>query len=344
MTDNSTLVINETKPDIQADSVMRFLFEEHGVRGEIMHMQHPTSELMKFNEYPDSVHHLMLELAGAAVLIAATLKIDGLVTVQVMGGKGEHALRYAFVNIDKDLNFYGSAGLFEDIDYSGQIPLKDLAGYGGVLVISVLPQDGTRYQGLVALEQESIALALEDYFKNSEQLPTRFKLFHDITKNTVSGIMLQIIPEIKGNLESLEHLATLAESMTEDELTNLSLHECVRRLYWNDKVRVFDPVKIDFKCTCSKERYLETIKNLPLQEVQDLAQDQDGLILTCHNCGCKYHVSHSEMQELLKTKLQAVEDESKTQEHNSKTQDTDSVQATSQAENDAKDCVVLSEQ
>lgn len=309
MTDKTSLVINETPDhsaaDIQADSVMRFLFEEHGVRGEIMHMSTPTAQLMQFNHYPESVHHLMLELAGAAVLIAATLKIDGLVTVQVMGGKGDHALRYAFVNIDQDLNFYGSAGLFEDIDYSGELTLKELAGTGGVLVISVFPQDGTRYQGMVALEQDNLSQALEEYFKNSEQLPTRFKLFNNLENNTVSGIMLQIIPEIEGNLESLDHLATLAESMTEDELTSLSLTECLRRLYWNDKARVFDPIKVAFKCTCSKERYIKTLQSLPLAEIQDLAQDSNGLMLTCHNCGCQYHVTQSEMQTILKEKQQA---------------------------------------
>lgn len=312
MTDKTCVVINENQPDIQANSVMRFLFEEHGVRGEIMHMQTPTAKLLEFHHYPERINQLMLELAGAAVLLAATLKANGLVTIQIMGGKGEHAVRYAFVNIDKDLNFYGSAGLLQDHTYPDDLSLKELAGEGGVLVLSVFPEDGTRYQSLVPLDKDTVAQALEDYFKDSEQLPTRFKLFHDTEANTVSGIMLQIIPEIEGNLESLDHLSTLADSMTEEELTKLSLHECVRRLYWNDKVRVFEPCKIAFKCTCSKERYLNTIKGMPLSEVRELASDQDGLILTCNNCGCVYHVSHSEMQELLKTKEQTAMDEQQT--------------------------------
>lgn len=313
MTDNTCVMIDENPADIQADSVMRFLFEEHGVRGEIMHLQNPTAKLLQYHNYPDSVHHLMLDLAGAAVLMAATLKANGLVTMQIMGGKGEHALRYAFVNIDKDLKFYGSAGLLEDVDYEGDLTLKDLAGEGGVLVFSVFPEDGTRYQSMVALDKDNLASALEDYFKNSEQLPTRFKLFHDLQNNTVSGIMLQIIPNIEGNTESLEHLSVLADSMTEKELTELSLHECVRRLYWNDKVRVFEPVKVSFQCTCSKERYLETIKGMPLADVRELAEDKDGLILTCNNCGCVYHVSYQEMQEILKAKeQQAMEENTQT--------------------------------
>lgn len=314
MTDQNCVVINEQQPDIQANSVMRFLFEEHGVRGEIMHLQTPTAKLLEFHKYPECINHLMLELAGAAVLMAATLKANGLVTVQIMGGKGEHALRYAFVNIDKDLNFYGSAGLIEGNKYDGDLSVKELAGEGGVLVISVFPEDGTRYQGLVSLDKDNLSQALEDYFKESEQLPTRFKLFHNTAEHTVSGIMLQIIPEVEGNLESLDHLATLADSMTEEELTKLSLHECVRRLYWNDKVRVFDPVKVNFKCTCSKERYLETIKGMPLSDVRELASDEDGLILTCNNCGCVYHVSHREMQELLKAKEQQAKEQAKEQQ------------------------------
>lgn len=358
MTDNNCVMINENPNEIQADSVMRFLFEEHGVRGEIMHMQAPTAKLLQFHNYPESVHHLMLELAGAAVLMAATLKANGLVTMQIMGGKGEHALRYAFVNIDRELNFYGSAGLLEDIDYSGQLSLKDLAGEGGMLVFSVMPEDGNRYQSLVPLEKDSLAEALEDYFKNSEQLPTRFKLFHNIKDNSVCGIMLQIISNVEGNQDSLQHLATLADSMTEAELTKLSLHECVRRLYWNDKVRVFDPVKINFKCTCSKERYLETIKTMPLADIRDLASDTEGLILTCNNCGCKYHLSYQEMQEVLRLKEQQAMDE-KTNTQNSEDTVVNVEPSAEQAQNTAtpqrrtdngaplkhegEDCVVLSE-
>lgn len=362
MTDNTCVMINENQPDIQANSVMRFLFEEHGVRGEIMHLQTPSAKLLEFHNYPESVNHLMLDLAGAAVLMAATLKAEGLVTMQIMGGKGEHALRYAFVNIDKDLTFYGSAGLLEGVDYSGDLSLKDLAGEGGVLVFSVMPEDGSRYQSMVSLDKDNLAQALEDYFKESEQLPTRFKLFHNIQDLTVSGIMLQIIPNIEGNLESLDHLSTLADSMTEEELTKLSLHECVRRLYWNDKVRVFDPVKVAFKCTCSKERYLDTIKNMPIADVRDLAEDKDGLILTCNNCGCVYHVSYQEMQEILKQKEQAMEENTKavTEQDNvqspeqtakNEASETAKEPAVSQRKtdngaplkHDGEDCVVLSE-
>lgn len=290
----------------QDNSVIRFLFDNHGVRGEIMHMHEPCVKLLQNHNYPSCVNRLMLEMAGAAVMIAATLKAEGTVTVQLMGGKGEHALRFAFVNIDKELNFYGSASLLEGNNYAGDLNLQDLAGEGAALVISVFPEDGKKYQGYVPLEKDTLAGAIEDYFKSSEQLPTSFFLFCDEIQRTVSGIMLQIIPEIEGNTDSLEHLSILAGTLTQEEADRLSLHECLRRLFAEEKVRVFEPYNVNFRCTCSKERYLDAMRSMSLEDLEDMAQERDGLVLTCNNCGAVYTVSREEILDLINCKKAAA--------------------------------------
>ena len=290
------VVIDE---NLQDNSVVRFLFEEHGVRGEIAHMHEPVKKLLEnMHQYPDCIKSLMLELASAAVLIAATLKANGTVTVQIQGGKGEHALNFAFINIDKNLNFYGNVS-WDKQDKGDKLSFKDLVGDGGILVISAFPEGGTRYQGIVNLDKENIAQALETYFKDSEQLNTSMMLYHDISACQSGGILLQIIPEIEGNHESLEHLTTLSATLTGDELFTLSLNESLRRLYWNDKICVFDPESVAFKCICSTERILNAISGLPHDDLVEIANDPKGIDMTCNSCGKVYHVTQEEVQELL---------------------------------------------
>lgn len=283
--------------NLQDNSVVRFLFEDHGVRGEIVHMHEPVKKLLEnINHYPDCIKALMLELAGAAVLIAATLKANGTVTVQIQGGKGPKALNFAFINIDKNLNFYGNVSWDKHEDTAS---FRELVGEGGILVISAFPEGGTRYQGIVNLDKDNIAQALQTYFKDSEQLDTTMMLYHDVGACKSGGILLQIIPEIENNHESLEHLTTLSATLTGDELFDLSLNECLRRLYWNDKIRVFDPESVAFKCICSRERILNAISGLSHDDLVEIAADPKGIDMTCNSCGKVYHVTQEEVQDLL---------------------------------------------
>ena len=151
-------------------------------------------------------------------------------------------------------------------------------GNGGILVISAFPENGVRYQGIVALDQDNLSRCLEEYFKDSEQLPTTLQLYHDIDQAQSGGLMLQIIPNIEHNIESLAHLSTLSATLTAEELFSLSLHESLRRLYWNDQIVVYQPEPVDFKCVCSKERIL------------------NGIDMTCHSCGKVYHVDMDEIK------------------------------------------------
>lgn len=291
--------------DQQQDSVVRFLFEQHGVRGEIVHMHQPiTTLLANLSTYPQPIKSLMLELASAAVLIAATLKTDGTVTVQIQGGRGPNALNFAFINIDKNLNFYGNASWDQEKadkfkgkeEEANKLSFADLVGNGGILVISAFPENGVRYQGIVALDQDNLSRCLEEYFKDSEQLPTTLQLYHDIDQAQSGGLMLQIIPNIEHNIESLAHLSTLSATLTAEELFSLSLHESLRRLYWNDQIVVYQPEPVDFKCVCSKERILNAIRGLPLDELEELAQEEKGIDMTCHSCGKVYHVDMDEIK------------------------------------------------
>ena len=299
----SGIVVSE---DTQPNSVVRFLFDDHGVRGEIVHLHEPMQKLLEcVRAYPPCVKGLLLELAAAAVLIAATLKANGTVTVQIQCGKGPKALNFAFINIDKDLHFYGNV-LSDEIKFT-EATFREMVGQGGIMVISAFPEGGTRYQGIVSLDKDSMAEALADYFKESEQLATSFLIQSDVANAQAGGMMLQIVPNIEGNLESLHHLTTLAATLQPQELFELSLHESLRRLFWNDKVRVFDPEQVTYRCICSKERIFRVLAALSNDELSEMIAENKGIDMSCQSCGKVYHVTIDELKDLLTAKQQSAQ-------------------------------------
>ena len=302
LTSTPSVVVSE---DTQQNSVVRLLFDDHGVRGEIVHLHEPVQKLLEcVRAYPPCVKGLLLELAAAAVLIAATLKANGTVTVQIQCGKGPKALNFAFINIDKDLNFYGNV-LSDEIKFT-EATFRELVGQGGIMVISAFPEGGTRYQGIVSLDKDTMAEALEDYFKESEQLATSFLIQSDVATGYAGGMMLQIVPNIENNLESLQHLTTLAATLQPQELFELSLHESLRRLFWNDQVRVFDPETVTYRCICSKERIFRVLAALSNDELSDMIAENKGIDMSCQSCGKVYHVTVDELKDLLTAKQQSA--------------------------------------
>lgn len=278
------------------NSVERFLFDNHGVRGEIVKLQTPFEELLH-KEYPLCLKKVMMELAVSSVLVASTLKDGSEIMVQLRGGK-DAPLKYALINIRQDLSFYGSAALKDNQTVADDASIHELCGQDGILALSVFPVDGPKWQGIVSINGESISKTLEDYFKDSQQLPTRFMIQSDLENFKSGGIMLQIIPEIKDNLESLEHLSVLAETLSKEELFSLPLEESLSRLFAHEETKVFGQQEVLFKCICSKQRCENALLQLSHDELKSLIED-NGTSMTCQHCGKTYKFDKDELTTLL---------------------------------------------
>lgn len=279
------------------DSVMRFLFDNHAVRGEIVQLNQSCLDLLANKDYPQSIRKLMLELAAAAVLVATTLKDGSEIMVQLKGGSSA-PLKYALINIRQDLSFYGSAAVKEGMSVQDNSGLLELAGSDGILVLSIFPKDGEKWQGVVELDPSSVSATLENYFLNSQQLPTRFFILSDTDRNLGGGLLLQIIPNQKDNLVSLEHLNVLTSTLTAEELFSLPKHEILRRLFAKEEVRVFGEQDVSYRCICSKDRCAKALQGLNHQELETLIAD-GGTKMTCQHCGKNYHFSKEELQSFL---------------------------------------------
>jgi len=264
------------------DQLHRYLFENVAVRGELVNVSHTWHEIVRNHDYAEPVKTLLGELLVATSLLTATLKFDGDITVQL---QGDGLLTLAVINGNNRQELRGVARVKEDAEIASGSTLKEMVG-NGYLVITITPEKGERYQGVVGLEADTLAGCLEDYFMRSEQLPTR--LFIRTNEQGAAGILLQVLPAQDTSQDDFNHLAMLTETVKAEELITLPANDVLWRLYHQEEATVYDPLPVIFKCTCSRQRCGEVLKTLPESEVDEILAEDGKIDMHCDYCGTHY--------------------------------------------------------
>nr|WP_218056482.1 Hsp33 family molecular chaperone HslO [Gilliamella apicola] len=270
---------------INMDTLNRFLFDNHPIRGEITRLEQTYQAILDNHTYPIAVQKLLGELLVVTSLLTATLKFEGDIAVQL---QGDGALSLAVVNGNDQQQLRGIARVSGEI--ADNATLKEMVG-NGYVVITITPKNGERYQGIVGLEKDTLIGCIENYFMQSEQLPTRLFVktgVHD-NKPIAAGILLQVLPANENTVESFEHLSALTETITSDELFQLFTDEILYRLYNQEEVRLFETHDITFKCGCSRQRCEDSLMTLPANEIDEILKENEGKIdIHCDYCGKHY--------------------------------------------------------
>ena len=236
----------------------------------------------------------MGELLVATSLLTATLKFAGDITVQL---QGDGPMTLAVINGNNQQQMRGVARVQGDVPENAD--LKTLVG-NGYLVITISPEEGERYQGVVGLEGDTLAACLEDYFMRSEQLPTRLFIRTGEVDGqpAAGGMLLQVLPAQDAQTNDFEHLATLTETIKAEELFNLSATDVLWRLYHEEEVTVYDPQSVEFKCTCSRERCAGALKTLPDEEIDSIMAEDGEIDMHCDYCGTHYVFNSMDIAEI----------------------------------------------
>ena len=177
------------------DRLQRFIFDDTQVRGEIAQLQDTYQHAIADHGYPLAVERLLGELLAACALLTATIKFDGTLSIEFRG-KGALKLLMAESNPgvgERAQRLRGVARFDDDALATIEEPTLQALAQGGHVVITLDPEEGQRYQGIVALDKPSIAGCLEAYFAQSEQLPTRLWLATDAER--AAGLLIQKLPE-----------------------------------------------------------------------------------------------------------------------------------------------------
>ncbi len=262
------------------DSLQRFLFEHAPVRGEIVQLEQTWLSVLQRHDYPQVLRDIMGELCAAAVLLAATLKLQGSLILQIHG-KG--AIKLLVVECSGNLELRATAKWVGELAHG---TLAELVGEGR-FVITLDPKDGNQpYQGIVALEGSSVAEMLQNYMERSEQLETRLWLAAD--GGRAAGMLLQKLPAQQHDDDTWSRLNHLAATVTAQELLSLPPQEVLRRLFHEEDVRVFEPQEVSFNCTCSRANVARMLKLLGQEEVDSVLEEQGEIEVFCEFCNERY--------------------------------------------------------
>ncbi|MFV0574769.1 MAG: Hsp33 family molecular chaperone HslO [Vibrio sp.] len=275
----------------------RYLFEDLSVRGELVQLDTAYQQIIANKDYPQPIQHLLGELLVATSLLTATLKFEGSITLQLQGNGPVSLL---VINGDHDQKLRGVARWEGNID--AEASLHDMLGQGH-LVITISPNKGERYQGVVGLEGDNLSEILEAYFERSEQLKTRlwFRTGEVAGKAHAAGMMLQVMPDGTGSADDFEHLEKLTETIKNEELFNLEANEVLYRLYNQEKVKVFEPHPVEFFCGCSRERSAGAISTVAKEELHDILKHDGEVALHCDYCGTTYSFDAAQVDEILES-------------------------------------------
>lgn len=277
---------------MQKDQLYRFLFEELGIRGELVYLDNSFQTALSNHDYPPVVAEQLGQVLATSLLLSATLKFDGSLILQIQGS-GPISLLVAHANDQQDVR--GMAHWEGDVK-KGALP--DLFG-DGRLVLTLKPTQGQAYQSIVALKGESLADAIETYFAQSEQLKTR--LWFAVDNNKAVGLLLQELPAHAGKSADWERVEMLANTITDNELLGLSTEEIIYRLFHEESVTLYEPKPVQFHCECSREKVEASLLTVGHAELLSLLEEKGAVDTNCDFCNKHYHFDAVDIEQLFLT-------------------------------------------
>jgi molecular chaperone Hsp33 len=280
------------------DSLHRFIFEQYPFRGHLVHLDAAWRALIEHREYPPAVRDTLGEAVAASLLLAATIKFEGVLSLQLQGDGPVHLL---LAQCTSGLGVRGLARYREDgVGEASRV--TDLVGAGNLTVTLETDDGAQRYQGVVRVEGARLAESLQAYFENSEQLPTRLWLHADALG--ASGMLLQRLPGTNaqpgaGTLISADavdsaiddawrRVQLIGETLTAEELRTLTDAEILHRLFNEDDLRLFEPSPVYFRCRCSRERVGGMLQGLGEAETRSVLAERGEVEVRCDFCNRAY--------------------------------------------------------
>jgi molecular chaperone Hsp33 len=296
----------------------KFLFEGLPVRGVLVRLTDGWQEALRRREsagaFDAPLRKLLGEMSAAGVLMQANIKFNGAVVMQIFG---EGPVKLAVTEVQPDLAFRSTAKVVGELPATdnGHLPLEVMVNVNGKgrCAITLDPKErlpGQQpYQGVVPLNGDDnaplheLSQVLEHYMLQSEQLDT--KLILAANDEVAAGLLIQRLPvQGAGNLggsrdedeiglnEHYNRIAHLASTLKQEELLTLDAATIMRRLFWEEDIRYFEPLTgVDgprFACTCSRERVGTMLRSLGQEEIDSIIAEQGQVEIGCDFCGQHY--------------------------------------------------------
>lgn len=293
-----------TDPLGEADDIVAvFQVDGFSARGRIARMGAVLDDIVSAHDHPAAIRRLTGEAVLLAALIGDSLKFDGRLIIQA-NGDGPVSFVVAEWNSGGAVRGFAQ---YDGSDVADDAGVPALLGKGA-FAMTIDPGEGMeRYQGVVALEGDTLAHCAERYFEQSEQTPTRIKLA--VGQNVQAGgetvwrgggaVLQQIASdETRGDAAAdWDHCRALFETIKDDELIDpdISAGTLVYRLFHEDGAHLFEPRQLSKHCPCTRERLVRVLASFSDDDQSEM--EKDGRIgMTCEYCNRLFEFTPEEVE------------------------------------------------
>ncbi|HBC69778.1 MAG TPA: hypothetical protein DCZ56_05455 [Sutterella sp.] len=289
------------------DKLLKLFFPKKNCRAQVLHMDQAWSSMVRNQNLPHPVKNMLGEMTAAAVMLAASLKFEGSLVLQL---QGDGAVKLAIVEVRSGLVARATAQLRVPAEsISPDITFKQMVNASGngrcaiVLDMADRRPGEQPYQGVVPLGDNSVAQAVESYMTQSEQIETR--LWLAASEASCGGVLLQQVAATGGTMpeqdidpEGFASLVMIAQTVKAEELLALDASDIATRLFWEDNPNVMDTLHPTFSCRCSRQSVAKMVKSLGREEVESIIAERGRVEVRCEFCGSTYLFDKVDAEEM----------------------------------------------
>ncbi|MEX6632610.1 Hsp33 family molecular chaperone [Hyphococcus lacteus] len=294
--------MSQTSP--QNDFILPFQIADTAVRGRMVRLSGSIDQILNAHEFPDHLSELVGEATALVAMMGAALKFEGKLIFQAQGD-GPASLVVADYSAGGALRATAKADRLDDLPKGAAA----LLGKGSIVMTIDQGADMERYQGVTAIEGETLAETAVSYFAQSEQIPTVIKLAvgriqapGEKEQWRAGGIMAQFVPGEGGTRERGEasllssddqeiwdRSRAFIETTQADELLDPSItaETLLYRLFHEDGVRTFDSMPLRAECSCEMEKVSAVLARYSKEELSDMVEG-DAINVACEFCRQTY--------------------------------------------------------
>lgn len=316
MTENLMNTLGLDRPESGDDAVVPFTLDKLDTRGRTVRLGEALDTILSRHKYPTPVARLLGEAVVLAALIGSSLKFQGRFIMQT---QTDGPVNLLVVDFDAPDGLRGYARFDHDAllkaAEEGRTRPGELLGKGHLAMTIDQGPNTERYQGIVALEGNSLEEVAHTYFMQSEQIPTQVRLaVAEFTRKgdhrphwRAGGVLIQHLPEHgmshvadlpgDGNFEDIEEAdgwteaKTLMGTLDDLELADpdLTSERLLFRLYHETGVRVFTPLPLVERCSCSADSIEAMLgSSFTAEDREEMAVDGE-IEVVCEFCSTAYH-------------------------------------------------------
>src|SRR5215211_4763166 len=311
------------------DVVLPFAVEPLDVRGRVVRLGASIDTILTRHGYPDAVARVLGEAAALTVLLGSSLKFEGRFQLQT---KSDGPIEMIVVDFDAPDRIRATARFDAErvaaLD-AGARRTANLLGNGHLAMTIDRGSDASRYQGVVALEGGDFEEAAHQYFRQSEQIPTRVRLavaeqFENGARSyRAGGLLTQFLPvslermrqpdlspgdipeghpsrdmEEPAEDDAWVEAKALVDTVEDHELVdpNVSSERLLYRLFHQRGVRVFEGQAVREACRCSRQRIMAMMRRFNEKDRRDMIGENGRIGVTCEFCSRKYDLEPAEIE------------------------------------------------